>query len=72
MTLKGSQTYFLEKQNLLILINMSIRPKQDILERLAYRYYLKNKNRSSEENWKKAEILLKRLEKRYKNAKSKS
>ena len=47
---------------------MSIRPREDIIARLAYRYYLKNKNRSSLENWKKAEQLLEKLEKRYKNA----
>jgi len=39
--------------------------KQRTLEKLAYRYYLKNRNRSSEENWKKAQILLEKLEKRY-------
>ena len=39
--------------------------KQRTLEKLAYRYYLKNKNRSSEENWKMAEEFLKKLEKRY-------
>ena len=39
--------------------------KQRTLEKLAYRYYLKNNSRSSEENWKKAIIFLEKLEKRY-------
>ena len=33
-------------------------PKKRILEKLAYRYWVKNKKRSSEENWEKAEKLL--------------
>ena len=40
--------------------------KQRTLEKLAYRYYLKNKNRSSEENWNLAVKFLEKLEKRYK------
>jgi len=38
--------------------------KQRILEKLAYRYYLKNKYRNAEENWKLAEKLFAYLEKR--------
>ena len=38
--------------------------KQRTLEKLAYRYYLKDKNRSSEENWNKAIKLLKYIDKR--------
>lgn len=44
---------------------MVINLKQRTLEKLSYRYYLKDKLRSSEENWKKAQELLKKLEKRY-------
>ena len=40
--------------------------KKRALEKLAYHFYLKNSFRSSEENWKKAEEFLKKLEKRYK------
>lgn len=40
--------------------------KQRTLEKLAFRYYLKDNNRSSEENWKKAVEFLEKLEKRYK------
>ena len=43
--------------------------KQRTLEKLSYRYYLKDKNRSSEENWEKAQELLKKLEQRYTNGK---
>lgn len=39
--------------------------RQRTLEKLAYRYYLKNKKRSSKENWELAERLLKKLEERY-------
>ena len=35
-----------------------------VLEKLAYRYWIKNKNRTSEENWKKAEKILRYIEKR--------
>lgn len=38
--------------------------KERCLEILAYRYYLKNKNRSSEENWKLACVLLEKLKTR--------
>jgi hypothetical protein len=38
--------------------------RQRSLEKLAYRYYLKNPNRSSEENWKKAEKILNYIDKR--------
>jgi len=39
---------------------------QRTLEKLAYRYYLKNKSRTGEENWKLAVRLLAKLRKRYK------
>ena len=39
--------------------------RQRTLEKLAFRYWKKNPKRSSEENWKLAETLLKKLEKRY-------
>jgi len=45
---------------------MVIGLRQRTLEKLSYRYWLKDNSRSSEENWKKAEELLNRLEKRYK------
>ena len=45
---------------------MVIDSKQRALERLSYLFYLKDKNRSSEENWAKAQDFLKKLEKRYK------
>ena len=45
---------------------MVIGLKQRTLEKLSYRYWLKNKFRSSEENWKLAVRLLEKLEKRYK------
>jgi hypothetical protein len=45
---------------------MIIDPKKRVLEKLAYRYWLKNIHRSVEENWKKAEQFLEKLEKRYK------
>lgn len=35
------------------------------LEKLAYRYHLKNKRRHEKTNWRMAEIFLKKLEKRY-------
>lgn len=38
--------------------------RQRTLEKLAYRYWLKNKSRSAEENWKKAEQFLIYIEKR--------
>jgi len=38
--------------------------KQRVLEKLSYRYWLKNKARNGEENWKLAEKLLKYIEKR--------
>jgi len=37
---------------------------QRILEQLAFRYWCKNKNRSSEENWKLAKKLLSYIDKR--------
>jgi len=43
--------------------------KKRTLEKLAYLFYLKNKNRSSEDNWKKATDFLKKLEKRYMHGK---
>jgi hypothetical protein len=43
---------------------MVIGSKERALEKLAYRYYLKNKSRNSEENWKLACVLLTKLEKR--------
>jgi hypothetical protein len=36
------------------------------LEKLAFRYWLKNPERSAEENWKLAEKFLKKIDKRYK------
>lgn len=36
------------------------------LEKLAYRYWTKNKDRSSEQNWKLAEKFMERIHKRYK------
>lgn len=39
--------------------------RQRTLEKLAYRYWQKNPKRSAEENWKLAEKLLSKLEKRY-------
>ena len=39
--------------------------KQRTLEKLAYCYHLKNKFRTTYENWLLAERLLKKLEKRY-------
>lgn len=38
--------------------------KQRTLEKLAYRYWTKNKLRNNEENWKLAEKFLKYIEKR--------
>ena len=35
------------------------------LKHLAYRYWKKNPKRSAKENWKLAEILLNKLERRY-------
>lgn len=43
---------------------MVIGKKQRALEILSYRYWLKNKTRSSEENWKLAEKFLEKLKKR--------
>ena len=44
---------------------MGIRGSRErCLEKLSYRYYLKDKNRSSEENWRLAIILLDKLVKR--------
>lgn len=40
--------------------------KRRTLEHLAYRYWVKNPKRSAIENWKLAEKLLKKLNKRYK------
>ena len=39
--------------------------KQRALEKLSFRYWLKDKSRSSEENWKLSVKLLDKLEKRY-------
>jgi membrane-bound lytic murein transglycosylase B len=39
--------------------------RERCLEQLAYRYYLKDKRRSAEQNWNKAEKLLQWVEKRY-------
>jgi hypothetical protein len=39
--------------------------RQRTLEKLAYEFWLKNKKRSSAENWMLAEKLLQKLEKRY-------
>ena len=45
---------------------MGIRGSKDrALGQLSYRYWCKDKNRSSEENWKLANILLDKLVKRY-------
>ncbi len=44
-----------------------INPKQRTLEKLSFRYYLKDKLRSSEENWELANKLLEKLGKRYAN-----
>lgn len=41
--------------------------KDRVLEKLAYWYWEKDTNRSSDENYKLAIELLKKLEKRYKN-----
>jgi len=38
--------------------------KQRVLEKLSYRYWLKNKKRNSIENWKLAEKLLNYIDKR--------
>jgi hypothetical protein len=38
--------------------------KERALRHLAYRYHLRNKKRSAEENWKKAEGFLRKLDKR--------
>ena len=40
--------------------------RRRILNKLAYRYWMKDKTQSSEENWKLAIKLLSWLEKRYK------
>ncbi len=45
---------------------MVIDSKQRTLEKLSYRYYLKAKNRTEEENWELALQLLIKLKKRYK------
>ena len=39
--------------------------KQRVLEKLAYRYWLKDPSKSAEENWKRAKDFLNKLEKRY-------
>jgi hypothetical protein len=44
---------------------MVIGLRQRTIERLAHRYWIKNPKRSAEENWKLAEKLLAKLEKRY-------
>ena len=41
-----------------------INRKQRILEKLSFRYWCKNKTRSSEKNWKLAEKLLNYIDKR--------
>ena len=52
---------------------MVLGSKERALEKLAYRYYLKDQTRSSEENWKMAIILLNKLKRRQlKNAFKKS
>ncbi len=45
---------------------MVIDARLRVLEKLSYRYYLKDNSRSSEENWERALQFLKKLEKRYK------
>jgi len=39
--------------------------RERCLENLAFRYYLKDRSRSAEENWALAERFLEKLEKRY-------
>jgi hypothetical protein len=43
---------------------MVIGTKQRALRHLAYRFHLRNKNRTAEENWQKAEEFLRKLDKR--------
>jgi len=43
---------------------MVIKPRQRVLENLAYRYWVKDKTRSSKENWRLAEKLLAYIDKR--------
>lgn len=44
---------------------MVIELRQRTLERLAHRYWLKDKTRSAKENWVKAKDFLIKLDKRY-------
>jgi hypothetical protein len=45
---------------------MVIDSRQRALEKLAYRYWIKNKNRTAHENWKLAEKLLDYIDKKLK------